>query len=176
MSKDKQQGDASKNNRAGNVFLIMLCLSFQTMSLAGTALFLPVIRGELGLSFTQGGSLSAAATFVYALMQIPAGYLADRYGVKKIFLIGALGTTILCFAFGLVSEYWHALVNQAVSGFFKAFLFVSGITLLANWFGPQRRATAMGLSLLAFSIHLFWNCRDTGFACVSLACQRVSTC
>jgi MFS family permease len=121
----------SKNNRAGNVVLIMLCLSFQTMSLAGTALFLPVIRSELGLSFTQGGSLSAAATFVYALMQIPAGYLADRYGLKKMFLVGALGTTI-----------------QAVSGFFKAFLFVSGITLLANWFGPQRRATAMGLSLI----------------------------
>ncbi len=148
MSENKQQGDASKINRAGNVFLILLCLSFQTVSLAGTALFLPVIRGELGLSFTQGGSLSAVATFVYALMQIPAGYLADRYGLKKIFFIGILGTTILCFAFGLVSEYWHALVNQAVSGFFKAFLFVSGLTLIANWFGPQRRATAMGLSLI----------------------------
>lgn len=148
MSKDKQQGVASKINRAGNIFLILLCLSFQTVSNAGTALFLPVIRGELGLSFTQGGSLSAVATFVYALMQIPAGYLADRYGLKKLFLIGVLGTTILCFTFGLVSEYRHALINQAVSGFFRAFLFVSGLTLLANWFGPQRRATAMGLALI----------------------------
>ncbi len=148
MNQDRQHGEADKNNRAGNVFLILLCLSFQTVSLAGTALFLPVIRGALGLSFTQGGSLSAAATFVYALMQIPSGYLADRYGLKKIFFIGVLGTTILCFTFGLVSEYWHAFVNQAISGFFRAFLFVAGLTLLANWFGPQRRATAMGLSLI----------------------------
>ena len=118
------------------------------MAIASIALFLPVIRRDLGLSFTQGGTLSAATIFVYALMQIPAGYLADRYGLKKIFFIGVLGSTVLCFSFGLVTEYWQAFLNQMVSGFFRAFLFASGLALLASCFGPQRRATAMGLSLI----------------------------
>ncbi|MFQ5849782.1 MAG: MFS transporter [Candidatus Binatia bacterium] len=148
MNQDKRHGDAGRNTVPVNIFLIMLCQSFQTVSLAGIALFLPVIRSDLSLSFTQGGTLSAAAILVYALMQIPSGYLADRYGLKRIFFIGALGTTVLCLTFGLVSEYWHAFLNQALSGFFKAFMFASGLALLASWFGPQRRATAMGLSLI----------------------------
>lgn len=126
----------------------MLCQSFQTVSAAGIALFLPSIRGELGLSFTQAGILSAATILVYALMQIPAGYLADRYGLKRIFFTGALGTTLLCLTFGLASKYWHALLNQTVSGIFHALLFQSGLALLASWFGAERRATAMGLSLV----------------------------
>src|SRR3989338_6077913 len=76
------------NNRAVNVFVVMLCQSFQTVSVAGIALFLPSIRSDLDLSFTQAGTLSAAL------------------------------------------------------------LFQAGLALLASWFGAQRRATAMGLSLV----------------------------
>jgi sugar phosphate permease len=159
MDQDEQKETKGVNkHRAANVSLIMLCMSFQTVSLAGVALFLPIILKDLGLSFTQGGTISAAAMFVYSLMQIPSGYLADRYGLKKIFLIGVLGTVVLCFSFGLVSAYWHAVVNQIVSGFFRALLFASGVALLASWFGPQRRATAMGLSLIGlFSGQLLIN-------------------
>jgi nitrate/nitrite transporter NarK len=123
-------------------------MNFQMIALSGISLFLPIIRDDLGLSFTQCGTLSASTIFVYALMQLPAGYLADRYGLKKIFFIGALGTTVLAFTFGLVFEYWQALVNQALSGLFRSFMFASGLALLVSWFGPSRRATAMALSLM----------------------------
>jgi len=139
----------TKHSRAVNVFVIMLCQGFQTVSAAAIALFLPAIRQELGLSFTQAGTLSAAGILVYALMQIPAGYLADRYGLKRLFFIGALGTTLLCVTFGFVTVFWQAVVNQMVAGAFHAFLFQSGLALLASWFGAERRATAMGLSLVA---------------------------
>ena len=148
----------AKKNRAVNISVIMLCQSFQTVSLTAIALFLPSIRNDLGLSFTQAGTLSAATTFAYALMQIPAGYLADRYGLKRTFFIGILGTTLLCLTFGLVSGYRQAFLNQAACGIFQAFLFQSGLALLANWFGVQRRATAMGLSLVGiFSGQLIMN-------------------
>lgn len=148
MERDRQRGDAAKYERAVNICLVVLGQSFQAVPLAGVALFLPVIRSGLGLSFTQGGTLFAGRIFVYALMQIPAGYLADRYGLKRIFFLGLLGTTLLCLTFGLVSNYWHAFLNQAVTGFFNALLFVSALALLAGWFGAQRRATAMGLALV----------------------------
>ena len=148
MNQVTYHDDASKNNRAVSIFLIILCMSFQAVSLSGISLFLPVIRSDLGFSFTQGGTLSAVTFFVYALMQIPAGFLADRFGLKKIFFIGVLGTTTFCLIFGLASQYWQALLTQVGSGFFRSFLFAAGLALLASWFGPQRRATAMGLSLI----------------------------
>src|SRR5258707_9947535 len=42
------------------------------------ALFLPLIREDLGMTFAQAGMLSAAATFTYALGQIPGGYLRSE--------------------------------------------------------------------------------------------------
>ena len=141
-----------KKNRMVTVSLVTVCRGFQMLTFAGIALFLPLIRKDLGLSFTQAGTLSAATTLVYALMQIPAGYLTDRFGSKRLFFIGVLGTCILYFTFGLVYEYWQALANQILSGFFRALIFMPGLLLLTGWFPPNRRATAMGLS----SIGVLW--------------------
>ena len=76
--------------RTVNIALIIFCMGFQTLGTAGISLFMPLIRRDLGFSFTQGGVLSATTYAGYALMQIPAGYLADRYGVKRIFFTGVL--------------------------------------------------------------------------------------
>src|SRR5437588_12930074 len=93
------------------------------LSLGGIALFLPLIREDLHISFAQAGMLSAAATFTYALGQIPGGYLADRFGPKRIFFIGILGSTLLSLNFGMIQSYPAALANQIVSGMFRALLF-----------------------------------------------------
>ena len=81
-------------------------------------------------------------------MQIPAGYLTDRFGPKRVFFMGALGTTTFVLVFGLVSLYWQALINQAFSGFFRALLFSPGLVLLPGWFGSKRKATAIGLYMM----------------------------
>jgi len=145
----------NKRDRLFNVPLIIICQSFQALTMGGIALFLPLIRTDLHLTFAQGGTLSAASSLLYALMQIPAGYLADRFGAKRLFIIGALGTTILSLNFGLVTEYWQALANQSLSGIFRAFLFAPGLALITAWFPPERRATAMGLFIVSgFSGHV----------------------
>jgi sugar phosphate permease len=141
-------GPAAKKDRITTVSLTVLCQSFQALSMGGIALLLPVIRQDLGLSFTQGGTLAAATTLVYAFMQIPAGYLSDRFSPKRLFIIGILGSTILSLTFGLVSNYGQALLNQVLSGFFRALLFTPGMALLTNWFPANRRATATGLYLV----------------------------
>ncbi len=146
--KDASPAIPITRDRAVNVSLVILCQSFQVITIGGIALFLPMIRDDLGISFTQGGILAAASTLTYALMQIPVGYLADRFGGRRLFIIGILGVTVLSITFGLVTEYWQALANQSLSGFFRAFLFAPGLTLIAGWFPPKKRAMAMGLYLL----------------------------
>jgi nitrate/nitrite transporter NarK len=140
--------NTARKNRNLTVSLTVICQSFQALSMGGIALLLPLIRQDLDLSFTQAGSLAAATTLVYAMMQIPAGYLSDRFSPKLLFIIGALGSTILTLTFGLVSNYWQALVNQTLSGFFRALLFVPGMVLVTGWFPVNRRATATGLYLV----------------------------
>jgi len=139
---------AVRRERLATVSLTGRCQSFQALSMGGIALLLPLIRQDLGLTFTQGGTLSAAATLIYALMQIPSGYLSDHFSPKRLFIIGIFGSTVLSLTFGLVTEYWQALLNQIVSGIFRAFLFVPGMSLITNWFPADRRATATGLYLV----------------------------
>jgi nitrate/nitrite transporter NarK len=148
MNGDMKESKTVHRDRITTVSLTVLCQSFQALSVGGIALLLPIISKDLGLSFTQGGSLAAATTLTYALMQIPAGYLSDHFSPKRLFIIGILGSTILALTFGLVTNYWQALVNQTISGFFRALLFTPGMALLTGWFPPNRRATATGLYLV----------------------------
>jgi len=127
------------------VSLVVVCQGFNMLTVGGIALFLPLIREDLGMSFAQAGLLSAVSTFTYALGQIPAGALADRFGPKRLFFLGILGSTLLAFNFGTLQTYPGAIANQIASGAFRALIFAPGLALVASWFPPDRRATAMGV-------------------------------
>ena len=132
----------------GTVQLVVLCQVAHFLTFAAIPLLLPAIRDDLEISFTQAGMLAAAGSISYACMQIPAGFLSDRYGPPRLFLIGLLGWSALSVTLGLIHVYWLALANQFVAGAFRALLFAPGLALLASWFPPRRRATAMSLFLL----------------------------
>lgn len=137
-----------RRERITSVTLVILCQAFHSLTFGGIALFLPLIREDLQMSFAQAGILSAAATLSYAIGQIPAGYLSDRFGPKRLFFIGLLGWSMLSLALGLIHAFWLAVLNQLAAGAFRALLFAPGLSLLAAWFPPQRRATAMSLYMV----------------------------
>jgi nitrate/nitrite transporter NarK len=137
-----------RRDALGTVTLVIFCQGFQALTLGGIALFLPLIREDLHINFTQAGLLSAATTFTYALCQIPAGFLTDRFGPKRLFFVGVLGSTLLSLNFGTLQSFPAALANQLVSGVFRALLFAPGLTLVASWFPADRKATAMGVYVI----------------------------
>jgi sugar phosphate permease len=130
------------------VALVVFCQVVHWLTIAAIPLLLPLIREDLQISFTQAGMLSVAATLSYTLMQIPAGYLSDRFGPGRLFFLGLFGWSSFALAFGLVHAFWLALLVQFVAGAFRALVFVPGLALLASWFPPGRRATAMSLFML----------------------------
>jgi sugar phosphate permease len=130
------------------VALVVLSQVCQFLTISALALLLPLIREDLGISFTQAGLLSVAATLSYGLMQIPSGYLADRFGPGRPLFFGLLGWSAMCLAFGMVHAYWLALLTLLAAGVFRALLFAPGLALLASWFPPERRATAMSLFMV----------------------------
>jgi DHA1 family inner membrane transport protein len=129
----------------GTVSLIVVSQVVHFLTMSAVALLLPLIREDLAISFSQAGVLSAAATLSYALTQIPAGYLSDRYGPKRLFFAGLLGWSLLGFALALSFSYWIAVAVLFAAGACRALLFAPGLTLVASWFPPDRRATAMGV-------------------------------
>ena len=131
--------------------MIMVCQSSQALALGGIALLLPLIRKDLGLSFSEAGMLAAASGLLYASMQIPSGYLADRWGPKQLYVAGVVGTNLMTFTFALIESYPLLLANQALSGACRALIFAPGLLLMQAQFGEARRSTASGLFIVGGS-------------------------
>ena len=129
------------------VAFVVFSQTVHWLSFAALPLLLPLIREDLQIGFAEAGMLSAAGALSYTLGQVPSGWLADRYGPKRLVFIGLLGWSLLSVSFGLIHVYWLALVNQFFAGVFRALLFVPGLTLAASWFPLERRATAISLVL-----------------------------
>lgn len=138
------------------VVLIIVCQSLQALSVGGVSLFLPLIRDDLGITFTQSGGIAAVSLIVFAVMQIPAGWLADRLGPKRMFTLGLVGVLAMTCAFAVLDSYALILVTQAASGFFRSLVFIPGMLLITYEFAADRRATAMGLYVAGgFSSNVF---------------------
>lgn len=138
----------SPRDGATTVTLVVLCQVFHSLTFIGVSLFLPLIREDLDITFAQAGLLSAAGTLTYGLGQLPAGYLADRYGARRLFFIGLLMWSLLCVLLGMAPSYQIALAIMLLAGAFRSLLFAPGLTLLASWFPAERRATAMSLYMV----------------------------
>lgn len=128
-----------------NASLIVAAQSTQAIAVGAIALFLPLIRADLGISFAAAGTLAAVSTLTYALMQIPAGLIADRVCAKLMFAIGVLGANILAIVFAVSDTFTVMVAAQAIAGVFRSLMFIPGMVLITRHFSEKRRATALGL-------------------------------
>ena len=102
--------------------------------------------GVAGLDATHRFDINASAlsTFsilqllVYAGMQIPVGLLVDRWGTKRILLLGVVLFTVGQFGFALSGSYAMALASRALLGCGDAMTFIAVLRLGTRWF-PARR-------------------------------------
>lgn len=102
--------------------------------------------GVAGIDATNRFDINASAlsTFsilqllVYAGMQIPVGLLVDRWGTKRILLLGVVLFTVGQFGFALSGSYAMALACRALLGCGDAMTFIAVLRLGSRWF-PARR-------------------------------------
>ncbi|MEE1939456.1 MFS transporter [Streptomyces sp. TRM 70361] len=83
-------------------------------------------------------SFSILQLLVYAGMQIPVGLLVDRWGTRKVLLLGIVLFTTGQFAFALSESYAMALAARGLLGCGDAMTFISVLRLGTSWF-PARR-------------------------------------
>jgi len=143
---------ATLKGRPQTLALTFLCQSAQAISLAGFPLLLPLIRDDLGLTFSQAGGLASANLLMYALMQIPAGYLSDRRSPRKLVAIGTLGMMGTSALLAFTRQYWHLLGIQVLWGFFGSFVFTPAMSVYISWFSSRRRTTATSLPIVGPSL------------------------
>ena len=76
----------------------------------------PLLREDLGASYAALGLLVTVFNIATGAAQIPAGFLVDRFGARRLLLLGLaiMGTAMT--ALGFAPTYWLMLVLIALAG------------------------------------------------------------
>ncbi|MDR3187053.1 MAG: MFS transporter [Holosporaceae bacterium] len=94
------------------------------------------------LDATGIGALTSCYYFVYTLMQVPAGIVVDRFGVRTVATIASALCAVGIFVFVSTSNCYIAGVGQMLIGFGASFAFVQTLKSVATWF-PVEKTTMM---------------------------------
>src|SRR2546426_3660229 len=89
----------------------------------GFSALLPSIIDELQLSYTRAGLLASAFFYAYVIMQIPSGLLGDRWGRRRILVLGLLGGALSAGLTGLAGSFATLFAARALTGAFQGSLF-----------------------------------------------------
>ncbi|EHQ87418.1 MDR family MFS transporter [Desulfosporosinus youngiae] len=102
----------------------------------------------LNRTLTEAGTLLALQSAVSLLGQILSGFLADRYGPRKVMIVGLVGAVLFLGAMGILPIWGVYAPALILFGLAQAFIFVPLYTLLnAVWPEGGRR----GFNLLYVS-------------------------
>lgn len=110
------------------------------------SLLMGPIRKDLGISDTQI-SLLMGATFAvfYTLFGIPLGRLADTRSRRMLIGVGITFWSVMTAGCGLTKKFWQLAVMRVGVGVGEATLSPSAYSMIADYFRPELRSTAMSV-------------------------------
>jgi MFS transporter, ACS family, D-galactonate transporter len=107
----------------------------------------PFMIEDLGLSKTVMGILLSAFFWMYAFMQMPTGWLVDRFGVRRAYALGFVIWSVASILTGLVKNLSMLISLRVLLGLGQAVAFPASARAVANWFQERERGTVTGLYL-----------------------------
>lgn len=127
----------------GALALVFLLVNIHRLS---TAVLSEELTGDFTITAAQLGTLHASFFVVYAVVQIPTGVLADRYGPRYVGSIGAFVLSLGAIGFTLSGGYLAAIFSRALIGLGSGVIFISILRFCANWYRVDEFGTMAGLS------------------------------
>lgn len=103
------------------------------------------MAADLGTGMALLGLLASSYFYPYAVMQIPAGLLADSWGPRRTVILFFALAGAASIAFGLVDSVGGAIAARVAVGLGVSTVLVPTMKLLTRWFKPSEFAAMMGL-------------------------------
>ncbi len=100
------------------------------------------IREDLSLSQTQMSWFLSLFFWSYALSQVPAGWLADRYGARLMLSIYVVAWSLFTAQMGLVSGFVMLMFARLMCGMTQAGAYPTAGGVISRWIPLSKRATA----------------------------------
>lgn len=126
--------------------LVAVTLALGITILDETVVFLalPAIDRDLGVGLAGQQWVVNGYLLPLAALLLLTGSLADRYGRRRLFILGLVGFGLASLAAGLAPSAGFLIVARVVQGVFAALLMPSTLSLLVATFRGEERAGAIG--------------------------------
>jgi MFS transporter, ACS family, D-galactonate transporter len=134
--------DGSRSNGMNRVvFLLALSVFINYIDRSNLSIAAPLLKDELGLSASQLGTLLSVFFWTYGCLQIPAGWLVDRFEVKWVFAAGFFVWSAATAVTGMLHGFSAWVVIRVIVGIGESIAFPSYSKILGSGrFTESRRS------------------------------------
>src|SRR5881396_1050665 len=132
---------SARHSVLGITFIIAFIM-YIDRAVMGTAT--PAIMKEFGLSKIAMGWSVSAFNWSYALLQIPGGWLADKYGPRLVLGCAIAWWSMFTSATGFARGFLSLTLTRGLFGVGEAAAFPSSSRALVPWLPTSRRAFGQG--------------------------------
>jgi len=115
----------------------------------------PMIRTDFGLSYTKAGWMMSAFSITSGISQLPAGWLADRFGPRWMVLFGVTGVAIAGLCIGFSNSFVTLIVFLVLSAIMGGGYHPASASTISSLVPTAYRGRALGLHLIS-GISTFW--------------------
>jgi len=119
------------------------------------SVILPSMKEGLSLNYTQLGSIATGNFIGYLSLAIIGGFLAARFGVRRVVFVSLIVIGISLFLTGFSQSFLFAFFMRLISGLGNGGSYVPIMALPAAWFVMRKRGLATGIVSGGIGMGLF---------------------
>ena len=132
-------------NRAAITVCVILATLMQALDTTIANVALPYMQGSVSASQDQIDWVLTSYIVAAAIMTPPTGYLAGRFGLRRLFLVSIAGFTVASMLCGMAQSLVQIVLFRILQGMFGAALVPVSQTVLLNINSKERQGSAMAL-------------------------------
>src|SRR6202035_5624884 len=136
---------AAGSNRAAITVCVILATLMQALDTTIANVALPYMQGSVSATQDQIDWVLTSYIVAAAIMTPPTGFLAARFGLKRLFLVSVAGFTIASMLCGMSQSLTQIVLFRVLQGAFGAALVPLSQSVLLSVNPPERQGSAMAL-------------------------------
>ena len=118
----------------------------------GLPVLYPFIQSEFGLSLAQVGLISSALAIGSTAVVLLAGWLADKFGVKRMTIISLFSLSAFTLAFPLAYSFSFLFALVLIVGIVSSPVMPATTRAVMDWFPNRIRGLAMSIKQMGMPI------------------------
>jgi ACS family hexuronate transporter-like MFS transporter len=133
-------------------FILLLAVGSYLMGFVVRFTWPPIIAvaaPELGIDMTQAGLYMSGFYIGYVIIHIPAGILADRFGVRYILAFALLLEGASSLGMAHIHSFGPGFVLRILTGLGAGTVYGASVRTVTTWFSAKERGLAFGLLMLS---------------------------